>query len=244
MSMTKESPRSEPLPGKQSKQDSAYQLIRGRIESGQYGPGQRLVIDRLAHALGISQVPIREAIRRLEAESWLHYELNAGPTVAPLNLERWSQLLESVAVIEGYATALAAPHLDVADLQKLEVINRRMRNALRESAITEFSVHNREFHTYILARCPNAVMVEHLKQSQAQLDSLNRAMFARERGVMWMLLGPKMGDIALADHEKLIASLRRGSPPSTIERLTRKHVLVHLKAAQKELARMPGRVQM
>ncbi len=220
-----------------SKQESAYQLVRQRIERGDYTPGQRLIIDQLAGDLGMSQVPIREAIRRLEAEGWLTYELNSGATVAPLNRETWTQLLESVAVTEGYATALAAPHLTAADLQELAVINKRMRSALREGIVQEFSDANRAFHTRILSRCPNTIMVGQLRQSQARLDSLSRALFSREQGVLLRLLGPKMGQIAVADHEVLIAALRQNTDSAQIERLTREHVLVHLRAAREEFDR-------
>lgn len=222
---------------KLSKQELAYQLIRGRIEQGAYSPGQRLVIDQLAAELGVSPVPIREAIRRLEAEAWITYQLHTGPTVAHLSRKLWSQLLESVALMEGYATALAAPHLTAANLTELAEINRRMQRALRDEEVTQFSSRNREFHTVILDRCPNTIIVEQLRQSQARLDGLNRALFAREQGVLLRLLGPKMGEAAVADHEALIAALRRGANAATIERLTREHVFVHLRAAEEEFAK-------
>ena len=215
-----------------SKQESAYQLIRTRIERGEYSPGQRLVIDQLAHEIGISQVPIREAIRRLEAESLLRYEPNSGPKVAPLSREVWAHLLETVAVLEGYATALAAPRLTPEELAELKRINGRMSRALREGDLGQVSSCNRAFHALILERCPNSVVVEQLRQSQVRLDSLNRALFAREQAVVMQLLGSKAGQIAVADHESLIKSIRRGTPAATIEQLTREHVLVHLRAVQ------------
>jgi DNA-binding GntR family transcriptional regulator len=218
--------------GGPSKQESAYQLIRRRIERGEYSPGQRLVIDKLAEEIGISQVPIREAIRRLEAESLLSYEPNSGPKVAPLSREVWAQLLETVALLEGYATALAAPRLTPEDLSELKKINTRMSGALREDDLAQVSACNRAFHALILDRCPNAVVVEQLRQSQTRLDSLNRALFAREQAVVMQLLGTKAGQIAVADHESLIKSIRRGTPAATIEQLTREHVLVHLRAVQ------------
>ena len=220
-----------------SKQEHAYQLLRQRIEKGEYPPGQRIVIDQLAGDLGMSQVPIREAIRRLEAEDWLTYELNSGATVAPLDRETWAQLLESVAVTEGYSTALAAPHLTATDVRELATINKRMRAALRDESVQAFSDANRAFHTRILSRCPNAIMVGQLREAQARLDSLSRALFSREQGVLLRLLGPKMGQIAIADHEALIEALRENAGPAQIERLTREHVLVHLRAAREEFAR-------
>lgn len=66
-----------------SKHERAYRLIRGRILDGSFPPGHRLVIDALAAELGISSVPVREAIRRLEAEGRVQYRHNAGARVAP-----------------------------------------------------------------------------------------------------------------------------------------------------------------
>ena len=66
-----------------TKQERAYRTIRERILSGAYGPGYRVVIDTLAVELGVSAVPVREAIRRLEAEGLIVYRPNAGAQVAP-----------------------------------------------------------------------------------------------------------------------------------------------------------------
>ncbi len=223
--------------GGPSKQERAYQLIRTRIERGEYSPGQRLVIDQLAEEIGISQVPIREAIRRLEAESLLSYEPNSGPKVAPLSREVWAQLIETVAVLEGYATALAAPRLTPENLSELKTINGRMSRALREDDVAQVSACNRAFHALILERCPNTVVAEQLRQTQARLSSLNRALIAREQSVAIRLLSSKGGQIAVADHESLIKNIRRGASAATIEHLTREHVLVHLRAVQAEFER-------
>lgn len=224
-------------PGGKSKQEAAYGLIRERIRYGQYTPGQRLIIDQLAHEFGVSQVPVREAIRRLEAEGWVKYELNMGATVTPLDVETWSQLTEAVALMEGYATALAAPHLSNAHLEQLATINRQMRQALRQLDVQHVSENNRAFHRLILERCPNAIIAGQLRQSQARLDGINRALFSREEGVFLHLLGPDMGQTAVSDHQNLIKAIRQRSDIATIERLTREHVLVHLRAARAELMR-------
>jgi DNA-binding GntR family transcriptional regulator len=58
----------EPKRNGQTKQEVAYEHIKAGIEGGVFAPRQRLVIDSLARDLSVSQVPVREAIRRLEAE--------------------------------------------------------------------------------------------------------------------------------------------------------------------------------
>jgi len=71
-----------------SKQEYAYAAIRRRILDGAYPPGHRLVIRTLADELGVSSVPVREAIRRLEAEGRVVHRHNAGSRVAPVDGRR------------------------------------------------------------------------------------------------------------------------------------------------------------
>src|SRR5215207_5753378 len=64
-----------------SKADHAYETILRSILDGEYEPGERLVIERLARELGVSVVPVREAIRRLEADGYVTFTRNIGATV-------------------------------------------------------------------------------------------------------------------------------------------------------------------
>ena len=66
----------------ESKSERAYRLIRSRIDSGQYVPGYRLVLAPIAAELDMSVVPVREAIRRLEAEQLVTFERNVGAQVS------------------------------------------------------------------------------------------------------------------------------------------------------------------
>jgi DNA-binding GntR family transcriptional regulator len=218
-----------------NKQTVAYNHIRSRIEKGEYSPGQRLVIDQLAAEIGISQVPIREAIRRLEAEYLVRYAANSGPMVVPYDAQGWLNLMESIAVLEGYATELAAANLTPADIQHLRQANETIRVGSRKNDLPEISRGNRAFHATVLARCPNSILLDQLAQAQARLDSLSRSIFAREQGVLMELLGPAATARAIADHDKLIAALESEPRAGTVERLTREHILVHVRAAKKRL---------
>src|SRR5260370_35713498 len=82
-----------------NKHELAYRLIRERIEAAVYQPGQRLVIDALARDLSMSQVPIREAIRRLQAEGWVTYRHNSGPEIANIALDQWQPTTEVLAAL-------------------------------------------------------------------------------------------------------------------------------------------------
>jgi DNA-binding GntR family transcriptional regulator len=206
-----------------NKQEHAYKLIRGRIESGEYGPGQRVIIDSLSREFGISQVPIREAIRRLEAAGWIVYHRNTGPVVAPATRERWEAGMEVLAVAEGYATGLAAPHFTPPDIANLQRINKAMGKSLKALDLLEFSHGNREFHACIYRRCPNHYLVEQLIEIQAQLDAV--------RGTVFTNL-PQRGMTSIKEHDELIRALQQRKPVDQIERLAREHKMNTVRAAR------------
>src|SRR5438045_8792797 len=123
---------SPPAEAPLNKHERAYRLIRDRIECGTYQSGQRLVIDALARDLDMSQVPIREAIRRLQAEGWITYRHNSGPEVANIGLEQWQATMEVLAVLEGYATSLAAPAVGAGDIAQMRDLAQDLPQAMSE----------------------------------------------------------------------------------------------------------------
>ena len=100
-----------------SKSTRAYEWIRDRIRFHEYTPGHRLVIAPIAEALGMSAVPVREAIRRLEAEGLVTFEHNVGARVALVDEQEYVHTMQTLGLVEGLATALSAPLLLDADLE-------------------------------------------------------------------------------------------------------------------------------
>jgi len=101
-----------------SKQKMAYELIRERILDGTYSPGTRIVLDAVAKEIGTSSIPVREAIRRLEADGLIEYQAFTGARVAPMDETAYVQSLNVLAVLEGYATVLSASRLTEADFRR------------------------------------------------------------------------------------------------------------------------------
>jgi DNA-binding GntR family transcriptional regulator len=221
----------------QSKQETVYKILRERIEQSQYAPSQRLVIDSIARELGISQVPIREAIRRLEAEGLVLYSANSGPLVAPVSREQWFQLMEMLAVLEGYATAAAARHMGPAELRSLRRIKDAMEEALGEFDFPAWTSAHREFHRQIHSRCDNQLLVDQIERIIQRADHVSLLVFARERGVIIHTLGARTGKEIIQKHADIIAALAQKAPSSRIERITRQHVLDPVKQVRRLLKR-------
>jgi DNA-binding GntR family transcriptional regulator len=197
-----------------SKQEWTYSVLRSRIVNGTYGAGHRLVIDGIARELEVSPMPVREAIRRLEAEGWVQYQRNHGASVSPLDDDAWAQAMDAVAVLDGYATALAAPHMRPEDLELMRSANELMRAALDKFDVGAMSVHNLAFHRAIQDRCPNDYLRVELRSTQERLNTL--------RGRIFMFI-PGRGRASIDEHDELIAMLEEGRPAAEIEAFARRH---------------------
>jgi DNA-binding GntR family transcriptional regulator len=209
-----------------NKHEQAYRLIRERIVASVYQPGQRLVIDALARDLNISQVPIREAIRRLQAEGWVTYRHNSGPEVANIGLEQWQSTMEVLAVLEGYATGLAAPQITAEDLASMRAHIAGMQAALEQFDLLEFSERNVAFHRVIHQRCPNTRLVGLISDTQVQLDAMRATIFPSV---------PQRGTDSITEHHQLIELLETGAGFEQVQAFARDHKLHYMQAAVRQL---------
>jgi DNA-binding GntR family transcriptional regulator len=199
-----------------TKQERVYRVVRERILSGAYGPGYRVVIDALAAEFGVSALPVREAIRRLEAEGLVIFRPNAGAHVAPADPGLFDEEMTVLAVLEGYATALAAGNLTKADIKRLTALTDAMVEAIERLDPLSFGKLNQDFHAIIYERCPNAALVDLLRDVARRLDAIRRTVFVQI---------PYRGAESVAEHRRLIALLSEGAPTSQIEAAAREHKL-------------------
>ena len=126
-----------------SKAEQCYDILKTKIMDGTYGPGFRLVIDQLGREHGISSVPWRESLRRLEAEGWVDIIPNAGAVVKTYDTDSWKRSIRLLARIEGLATSLAAERMTPEDIAQARALNDQMRDALANFDTSRFGRLNR-----------------------------------------------------------------------------------------------------
>jgi DNA-binding GntR family transcriptional regulator len=198
----------------QSKADHAYAVIRQYIIDGKSSPGERLPIERLAREINVSVVPVREAIRRLEAEGFVTFTRNVGATVASIDLERYPETVEAVAVLEGVATGLAAPHLTATDLKKARALNDDMRRSITKLDPVRFTRTNAQFHKTLYIRCPNRHIVGMVEREWALLETTRRSAFS---------LIPERASRSVDEHDELLRLIADGRPGEEVEAYARRH---------------------
>lgn len=197
-----------------SKSQQAYHWIKERIAAQTYTPGYRLVLGSIAGKLDMSVVPVREAIRQLEAEGLVQFEHNVGARVAMVDDTQYRHSMEALSILEGSATALSARHLSVDDLRLARAINAKMIETLDHFNPTAFTQLNQEFHAALISPCPNPRLRELVTVEMQRLNRLRDSTFS---------FVPGRAHESVREHEQIVALIENGAPVIEIERAAREH---------------------
>lgn len=197
-----------------SKSEVAYEAIKQRILDGAFSPGYRLVLAKLATELGFSVVPVREAIRRLEAESFVNFEHNVGATVAGIDPTEYLYTMQTLSVVEGAATALSAPFIGADEITRARAVNAKMQACLESFDPLAFTDLNHQFHNILFEACPNPHLLDLVHRGWNRLKALRSSTFSYV---------PARAQESVAEHEVLLALLASGAANEDIERAARAH---------------------
>lgn len=130
----------------------AYSVIRDRILSGELPAGAQLGEEALADLCGVSRTPVRDALRRLEAELLVKRSDSQRCFVADWSIDDVADAFELRAMLEGHAARRAAERMTEETLQRLRATNALIRAAIsvEPAEVGAFLEHNRAFHGVIL----------------------------------------------------------------------------------------------
>jgi DNA-binding GntR family transcriptional regulator len=132
------------VPGYVSKTDLVAALLRELVITGQLTAGEQLRQRDLAQRFGVSQTPVREAMRRLESEGLLICDTHRGFTVVPPDDGRLEENFQIRAALESLGAALAARKIDSGGLARLRELNDTMRGLADDDQ--GYAELNRDFH--------------------------------------------------------------------------------------------------
>jgi DNA-binding GntR family transcriptional regulator len=197
-----------------SKSQQAYETVKARIVEGAYTPGYRLVLGSIAKDLGFSVVPVREAIRRLEAEGLVKFERNVGATVAGIDPTEYLYTMQTLSIVEGAATALSAPLIDPAAIARARAVNEEMRECLNHFDPVRFTQLNQDFHSVLFEHCPNPHILDLVHRGWNRLAALRSSTFR---------FIPGRAHDSVDEHEALLQLIASGADADEIEKAARLH---------------------
>lgn len=187
--------------------------IRAGILTGKFPLGSRLNQEGLAELLGVSIIPVRESLRRLEAEGLVTITARRGANVVDLDPAKIAEIYKIREPLEVLAARSAVPHLEAEQLDELHRLNEAM-GALGDEHSIDWANLNREWHfsLYDAARAP--LLAEMIGQLWDRC-TLYRQVYTRDT---------KHRAVSLADHARILEACRAHDPQAAGDEMAR-HVV-------------------
>jgi DNA-binding GntR family transcriptional regulator len=209
--------------------DTAADALRDRLLAGTWSPGTPLRQEALADQLGVSRIPLREALRRLEAEGLVVLQPHRGAVVADLPLADIAELFELRALLESDLARRAVPRLEAAHHDAIRAAARTFEAAADTGDSAAWGEANRRFHLALYAAAERPRTLEVVARLHAQSDRYTRLQLALTHG-----LGR-----AVREHRAIAVAARAGDARRT-STLVRAHILEAGHALARTLASSPS----
>jgi DNA-binding GntR family transcriptional regulator len=193
-----------------TKSELAYENLKSEIINGMIKPGERIIIQTISKKYGISDIPVREALKKLEADGFVHSTPHVGVVVTLPDFENQGDLFEVRQLLEGRAVELAACKVSPAVLEELEQILEQMSRVCDNDMIS-YSKLNDRFHNTIYAACGNKVLYKFIQQAWA--------MAPRTKSIFHLVKSGARK--SLEEHKKIYALLKEKDSAGAREAMQR-----------------------
>ena len=156
--------------------------IRERILRGRYPEGEPLRQDAIGAELGVSRIPVREALRQLEAEGLVTFNPHRGAVVTTLSLKQIQELFELRAEIEGDLIRRAVPNMTAEDHARAAEILDAYEVALHAGQVTVWGALNWQFHSTLYAPADRELTMSMVNKLHQHSDRYLRMQLALTHG--------------------------------------------------------------
>lgn len=188
------------------------ELTRTAILIGEYAPGTRIRQEDLAQRFGASRVPVREALRTLEADGLVTLVANTGALVSRLTLAECSEVYETRERVEPLLLRYAMPHISAAHMDRLDEL---VVNMQATTDVERFMVLDREFHLGAYAAVETAVLGDLVRRLWNTTQHYRRA---------FTLLLDEHSARVVHDEHHMLASAIRARDSDDAERILAGHI--------------------
>lgn len=197
------------------------EVLTEAVLDGVFRPGEHLNAEALARELGVSHIPVREALRALHSEGWVELRPHAGAFIRRHVESELIDLFELRVLVEGHAAALAAQRRTTADLDTMTATLVEQEKATHAADLARI---NARFHAEVAAGAHNALLADTV-----------RAVGRRAR-FYFLAVAPGRRTESLCEHRAILDAIRRRQIDHA-EQLARDHVL---RTAEQLLETMRG----
>lgn len=194
----------------------AYDYLRDRILRGEISGGTPIRQQDVADELGLSRIPVRDALRHLSADGLVKIESNRRVVVTSMMLDDVQEVFSMRSVLEGLAARIAASNISDLTLQRLTFLAERMERS--EAHKDEWLRLHEEFHDIICAQSKMPRLQREVERLRATVEPYLRVFITRSR----------IAELRSSKHRGLLAALKKRDG-DLAERAMRAHVESALK---------------
>ncbi|NLM73484.1 MAG: GntR family transcriptional regulator [Clostridiaceae bacterium] len=209
--------------------DVIFDTLRKAIINGDIKPGERLMEVSLAEQMGVSRTPVREAIRKLEAEGLVTMIPRKGTHVSEVSIKDIIDVLEVRAALDKLATGLAARRIDNSQVKMIENVHKQYIAFVEKNNIEGAIRKDVEFHDTIYSISGNPRLIA--------VSSSLREQIYRFR-VMYMS-DTIIAENVLNEHSEMIEALRSNNDKLASE-LAEKHIINQMETIIKSMNESSG----
>ncbi|NLD72793.1 MAG: GntR family transcriptional regulator [Chloroflexi bacterium] len=192
-------------PERKTLKTQLIEVLREAIVTGLLPPDSRLIEREISDRLGVSRLPVRDALNQLEGEG-LVVNTEGGRQVIDLDEATVRDLCEFRLALEGLAVHRATQRIGPEEIDCLRGILAKMRHALETDDLVDYGVHDFELHAQIWRYAGNRLV-------QREMGVLGR--------MVSLLATRDAGPRVLAIHEELVQRMAAGDPTGAIETIER-----------------------
>ena len=193
--------------------------LRTQILEGKLRPGEWLRQERLALEQGVSQMPVREALKQLAAEGLVEHVPYRGVRVVQFSPEDVEDLYACRASIEGMAARFAAMNVSAGELVDLAALHERMVRCKTPEELPEYRELNRRFHGLIFTASRRSYLLRTLAQLWAAFPTMLWSNIPR----IAVSSVPGRDEPDAAEHAEIVAALT-AHDPERAERAVKHHI--------------------
>ena len=208
-----------------TKNVAVYRKLRQAILKGKLKPGQKIVMADLAKTFGLSETPVREAIRRLESDGYVQFTPHTGAIVTKIDEGELVEVYLIRIALEALATRLASPHITDKDIDFLIKKNQEIEAAIQQKKYENIGHINKDFHLRIYKAAPFPRLY---KMICDLWDTF-------ERWPSVFTYVPARAVAAVKEHKKIIQALKNGDT-DLADRLMKEQKEHAMEALQKYMA--------
>jgi DNA-binding GntR family transcriptional regulator len=162
-------------------QEAVLAELRRAILERDLAPGAQILQDRIAEQLGVSRVPVREALKMLEGEGQVSYAPHRGYFVTELDAAELMEVYQIREWLEAEAVTRALPHLGKDDYERMQEAVDDMEAAEENGDIVALTAANRRFHFALMEPCGMSRLVRIIRQLWDSTDPYRSVYFGHEQ---------------------------------------------------------------